>query len=629
MPRRKDLEFLLEKYESGSANVKQFIDNNAEKLSLMCASFDSKRADDQLNARFRERLELILDCVEKNPQEPLLKSVLHRQFGKYPAALLSDSYRDELVFPSLKQEIREQLNRQDSNDPRIGPYTEQQVQLFRDIHELLDRVQASKGSCDIRDLNRLHELFPSIAGDKEFQIRVIEQLSDRLSKAGIDSNGLVERLQQRLANADPVTQQQVFGECAKLADASRISSDQFPDKMRLIRDCLGPEGSSRSLLDLQVLFSNESTVNQLKVYSKLLNNYDKCVIELGKLNLPLPEILRVRNLLKGELLRISANKPLSGNGTFSEQFNAAYDAIKKLSALDANKDQPVFPNGKRQAAIILDLLEEASKNVARPIAIRRACRTDVDILALSYYRDLVLQSSEGSMKSTENFGGHLYQFNASRAIETLLSRNLVQKNAQLADWVFVPSGHGSAADSVKIDGAFINLKDGRLILIDLKSRPALAGEVNNNALEGLEWGCYIDHATLGLDRQSSRVITKPDWSKLSQELMAILYYRTKPSQVTYFENGRKKQTTVKLPVYNLADFPSSAGLSGAIPQLWLPSFKNIDSTSPISGLMTTDAELRELARFNSLPSDTELAKLRTFLCDRARDYNLWRSGRVP
>lgn len=118
-----------------------------------------------------------------------------------------------------------------------------------------------------------------------------------------------------------------------------------------------------------------------------------------------------------------------------------------------------------QAHAYTDIFLMAAKNthIAFPMEALRGADTTM----LKFYREQ-MNGVAGKFKppGADAVGGARYEYAMQNEIMDAIARS---KNPEMKDWVFIPGGKGSTADHAGLDGALINIKDGRIMPIDLKN----------------------------------------------------------------------------------------------------------------------------------------------------------------
>jgi hypothetical protein len=108
---------------------------------------------------------------------------------------------------------------------------------------------------------------------------------------------------------------------------------------------------------------------------------------------------------------------------------------------------------------------------------------DAPPATLRFIRDRMVEAGNGFKRPVDEQQGKQYEYAASRYLMERFSgknsepisipdvtdgRTHASLNANMRDWVYIPSAQGSPMDHAKVDGMFINVKDGRFIPVDIK-----------------------------------------------------------------------------------------------------------------------------------------------------------------
>jgi len=121
---------------------------------------------------------------------------------------------------------------------------------------------------------------------------------------------------------------------------------------------------------------------------------------------------------------------------------------------------------------------------------------DANPTTLRFIRDRMLEASNGFERPTSSQHGKQYEYAAQRLLMERLSGNTPEPvnvpdtdagraharlTADLRDWVFIPGAQGSPMDHAKVDGMFINVRDGRFVPVDIKNNTSSEAKASNSA----------------------------------------------------------------------------------------------------------------------------------------------------
>jgi hypothetical protein len=155
------------------------------------------------------------------------------------------------------------------------------------------------------------------------------------------------------------------------------------------------------------------------------------------------------------------------------------------------QDNAGSKNTKAYADLVMTNQEHPELNI--PL---KQLRT-ADSQTLDFYNGRIKEASNIDPANELSPKGDRYEYAAQRLISDVLTRTKIE-DPSLKDWVFVPGAKGSAGDHTGMDGIMLNLKDHRVVPVDIKSDPAVTAEAEKSGNKwAIDLGVQKDYAADG------------------------------------------------------------------------------------------------------------------------------------
>ncbi len=171
-----------------------------------------------------------------------------------------------------------------------------------------------------------------------------------------------------------------------------------------------------------------------------------------------------------------------------------------------------------QAKTYADVLLMAARN--RNVTIPMEALRSAEPQTLAFYRDQMKGAVEHfKAPGVDSVAGTRYEYAMQREIMDAIATS---SNPKLREWVFIPGAKGSTADHAGLDGALVNIKDGRILPVDLKNYDI--GEQTRWAthIEGRDPGINFNNRSLYNER-SGRLVdsAKPRPGAVEEHLLRL------------------------------------------------------------------------------------------------------------
>lgn len=171
---------------------------------------------------------------------------------------------------------------------------------------------------------------------------------------------------------------------------------------------------------------------------------------------------------------------------------------------------------------------------------------DASPVTLRFIRDRMLEASNGFERPTSTQHGKQYEYAAQRLLmerlsgtanepvnipDTDLGRTHASLTANLRDWIFIPGAQGSPMDHAKVDGMFINVRDGRFVPVDIKNNTSSEAKASNSA-NFLNLTFERDGSNRAINQANGLFVRPPDADFVTAQLARVLDSTRAPSQST-------------------------------------------------------------------------------------------------
>lgn len=182
-----------------------------------------------------------------------------------------------------------------------------------------------------------------------------------------------------------------------------------------------------------------------------------------------------------------------------------------------------------------------------------------DTTMLKFYREQ-MSGVAGKFRppTGDAAGGARYEYAMQSEIMDAIAKS---NNPEMKNWVFIPGGKGSTADHAGLDGALINIKDGRIMPIDLK---------NYNIGDQVRWATHIPGRTPDVNfnhrstynDQTGRLAVgaRPSSEAVEEHLLRIIkekpHWTIKPGTFS----DLNPESTIRFP--SLSDGPAETDAAG-------------------------------------------------------------------
>ncbi|HEY9784730.1 MAG TPA: hypothetical protein V6D17_04945 [Candidatus Obscuribacterales bacterium] len=412
---------------------------------------------------------------------------------------------------------------------------------------------------------------------------------------------LLEALRKELVTASPEDFTRLSQQLRDFAAAT-----DFNQRLPLVQDILSKKAQVPAI-NLKVALSTEISVDQLKLYRGLVDDYAKidAVVPTG-------QRATVRDVIGKHLDDYAdvASQP----GQLSNQF--ARTANQSDNIRDAIRGFQSNPNLHPDIAEDVGRLLEAGKDANIRIAFSQIMGPGVKPESVRLYRNLTEQTKKIDGPAGPKSGA-VYEYDASVSFQRALAENGGKHLEQ--GWVFVPSAHNSAADGMGIDGMILNVKTGKMVPVDFADSPAT---LLKKQADGKDmWALHVLRGDLSNPAKVQEVLdqwinNKPMRSMIDRDGNTVVHARG-PGRPPQFDQSQFRT-------------PGEVGGDPSLPEL--PGFRrtltNKEITRPATRTTADEVEnfaddLEAIINSGKITDPTQLAAYRHLL-DRARNSLLQR-----
>lgn len=186
-----------------------------------------------------------------------------------------------------------------------------------------------------------------------------------------------------------------------------------------------------------------------------------------------------------------------------------------------------------------------------------------DPRVLGFYRDQMSGvANRFSRPGADAVAGTRYEYAMQREIMDAISQS---NNPELKNWVFVPGTKGSTADHAGLDGALINIKDGRILPVDLKNYTPTGGWEKSDRfathIPGRSPGVNFDHRS-NYDLRTGRLVdgVRPSGEAVESHLVDLI--RNRPASMIKPETFAELNPASRVHFPSLSDSPAPGDLAG-------------------------------------------------------------------
>lgn len=182
---------------------------------------------------------------------------------------------------------------------------------------------------------------------------------------------------------------------------------------------------------------------------------------------------------------------------------------------------------------------------------------------LGFYRDQMSGvANRFSRPGADAVAGTRYEYAMQREIMDAIAKS---NNPELKNWVFVPGTKGSTADHAGLDGALINIKDGRILPVDLKNYNPTGGWERSDRfathIPGSSPGINFDHRS-NYDIGTGRLVdgVRPSSDAVENHLVNLV--KNRQASMIRPDTFAELNPASRIHFPSLSDAPAPGDLAG-------------------------------------------------------------------